>query len=274
MLVAVLLAAVAWLARSLAPAPRTVAQPASVSGRPAAEPADLRTGLRLPEHRLAHDLRLAVDFRAGLEALRARRHPDDPLLGSLSEEVRTTCAIARRPDASSVRVEADPNRARWVDALMRRCAGLRDEDLATPEQTPAASERRNLQLPLVLAARGQPEQALALAREHIAGSIDAALLAESLRYLLDARKLPLQRIFAGVPIPARTDIDNALIAASDWIACARSEACGANGAPTLYLCAQFGCPPGTDLPRALYRTLPPQQFEIAQRTVRWALAPM
>lgn len=270
-LAAALLAGGAWLARHLAPrddlptlAPALEIRSADMSAAPAAT-------LRLPEQQLAQALRLSPDYRAGLETLRARRQPDDPLLAALTEEVRTACAIARRPDASSARVEADPNRARWVAELMHRCAGLRDDDLASPEQTPQAAELRNRQLPLVVAARGHPEAARQLARENVGASVDAILLVESLRYLLDTHALPLDTIFAGVPQPPRTDIDNALIAAADWIACARSAACGDDGLWTLYLCAQFGCPPGTDLPRALYRTLPPQQFEIAQRIVRWAL---
>lgn len=273
-LAAALLLAGAWLARSLAPGARALPAPATAVANqgpmPRAGPAP---ALRLPEQQLASALRRALDLRAGLEILRARCNPDDPLLAALTEEVRTACAIARRPDAVSARVEYDPNRTRWVDDLMRRCSGLRDADLAPPEPSPQATELRNLQLPLVLAARGQPKAALELARGHVGSSVDAILLVESLRYLLDTRALPLDAIFAGVPQPPRTDIDNALIAAADWIACARSAACGSDGVWTLYLCAQFGCPPGTDLPRALYRTLPPQQFEIAQRIVRWALRP-
>lgn len=271
-LAATLLLAGALVARRMAPPAGLPRTPTPLAALPAALPD--ATPLRLPEQQLAQALRRSGDYRAGLEMLRARRAADDPLLAALTEEVRTACATARRPDASNARVEADPNRAPWLGELMRRCSGLRDADLAPPEPGPVATELRNLQLPLVLAGRGEPEAALALAREHARGSVDSVLLVESLRYLLDAQVLPVDTIFAGVPVPPRTDIDNALIPAADWIACARSAACGPDGVWTLYLCAQFGCPPGTDLPRALYRTLPPQQFEIAQRIVRWAMGPM
>lgn len=273
-LVAAVLCAAAWTAKRLAPPPVPVpAAAATTSEASRAQPAPPVVTLRMPEHQLAHALRRAVDYRTALEALRARRSGDDPLLATLTEEVRTACAIARRPDAASASVEADPNRARWVYELVRRCAGVRDSDLAEPEPSPTATELRNRQLPLVIANRGDAAAAGALAREHLAASVDTGLLVESLRYLLEARALPLDAIFAGVEQPPRTDIDNALIPAADWIACARSAACGADGVWTLYLCAQFGCPAGTDLPRALYRTLPPQQYEIAQRIVRWVQGP-
>lgn len=219
---------------------------------------------------LAGTLRQAIDLRSALENMRSQLHPDAPLLHALSEEVRVACSVARRPDAESVQVEGDPNRRIWIDALMRRCAGLRDADLQPPELTGEALRLWNRQLPEYVAFRESMPVALQLAREQAEHSPDARMIIESLRFLLDHGELPMHDIFVGVLLPTRADIEAALIAAADWIACERSGACGADGLWTLYTCAQFGCPVGSDLPLALFRTLPAQQFEIAQRLTHWA----
>jgi hypothetical protein len=194
------------------------------------------------------------------------------LLRALTEETRVACSIVRRPDASARRVESDPNRRDWLDHLLRRCAGLLDSDLASPLDSPEALNQRSRQLPLVAALAASIESGVELAQSHLFLSADSQLIAESLRFLLEQERLPLAEIFPGIYRPSPADIDAALIYAADWIACERSESCGADGLWTLYTCAQFGCPAGSDLPRALYRILPAQQYEIAQRLVRWVTA--
>lgn len=244
-------------------------------GPPAQPPAGSDRGwpassAQVPIDAVARAVRRAPDLRGALESTRRQFAPDAPSLHSLSEEVRVACAIVRRPDASAWRVESDPNRRIWIDELLRRCAGLLDADLAPPSPSASALELWNQQLPLIAAIRNSPEAAIGLAREHVAHSADPRLIAESLRFLLDQEGLPLAQIFAGVQLPAAADIEEALIFAADWIACIRSDACAADGLWTLYTCAQFGCPDGSDLPRALYRILPAPQYEIAQRIVWWA----
>jgi hypothetical protein len=218
----------------------------------------------------ASAVRRAADIRGALESTRRQLDPDSPLLSSLSEEARVACAIVRRPDASARRVESDPNRRVWLDQLLRRCAGLLDTDLAPPNPSESAIALWNQQLPLIAALRASIDAGDKLAQQHIVRSADPRLLAESLRFLLDQERLPLAQIFHGVAPPSRVDIEAALIFAADWIGCLRSDSCGADGLWTLYTCAQFGCPDGSDLPRAYYRILPAQQYEIARRLVRWA----
>lgn len=220
----------------------------------------------------AHQLRLSEDLRGALETARRQLDPDAPQLYALNEEVRVACAIARRPDASAARVEADPNRRIWIDQLLRRCAGLLDADLAPPVESPRALSLRNALSPEMVAAFDSEADAERLSLGHVRTSIDADLITSGLRFLLEHQKLPLQEIFKGVVIPAQADLDAALLPASDWVACARSNACSYNGLWTLYTCAQFGCPAGSDLPRALERMLPIEQFEAAQRIAQWALA--
>ncbi|MEZ5467080.1 MAG: hypothetical protein R3F18_05380 [Lysobacterales bacterium] len=222
------------------------------------------------EARQASQVRNARDLRSALEAARRSLSDDAPQLHELAEEVRVSCSVVRRPDASSRRVEDDPNREPWISELMRRCAGLLDSDLEPPPDYGPQTAQRNGELPDWVEAFVSRQAALELSWRHLRGSADASLLAAALRFLLEHDVLPMGRIFEGTTAPARADIDNALIAAADWIACSRSASCGSEGIWTLYTCAQFGCPPGTDLPRALYRLLPPQQFEIAQRIMRWA----
>lgn len=215
--------------------------------------------------------RQATDLRGALESARRQFAADAPMLRSLSEEARVVCAIVRRPDASAQRVEGDPNRRAWLDQLMRRCAGLLDSDLAQPAPTAQALALWNQQLPMVAYLRGSLEDGVELARAHVARSPDPQLIAESLRFLLDQDHLPLGEIFAGVNVPSNGDIEASLMFAADWIGCLRGDSCGADGLWTLYTCAQFGCPEGSDLPRAYYRILPAQQYEIARRLVRWAI---
>ncbi len=215
-------------------------------------------------------VRRAADIRGALEATRRQLDADSPMLSSLAEEARVACSIVRRPDASARRVESDPNRRVWLDQLLRRCAGLIDTDLAPPSPSGSALEMWNQQLPLVAALRTSIDAGEELAQQHLARSADPRLLAESLRFLLDQERLPLAQIFRGVAPPSRVDIEAALIFAADWIGCLRSDSCAADGLWTLYTCAQFGCPDGSDLPRAYYRILPAQQYEIAWRLVRWA----
>ncbi|MGE4072530.1 MAG: hypothetical protein AB7E72_15280 [Lysobacterales bacterium] len=222
------------------------------------------------EARQASQVRTAADLRSALEAARRALPVDAPQLHALAEEVRVSCSVARRPDASSRRVDDDPNREPWISELMRRCAGLLDSDLDPPPDYGPQTAQRNAELPDWVEAFVSQQAALEISWRHLHGTADASLLAAALRFLLEHDALPMSRIFAGTVVPARADIDNALIPAADWIACSRSASCGSQGIWTLYTCAQFGCPPGADLPLALYRLLPPQQFEIAQRIVRWA----
>lgn len=255
---------------NFAPPPRVLAtSPPAQRVNAVVEPG-VESGTRTPIHFAARSVRRAHDLRGALESARRQFAPDAPMLQSLSEEVRVACAIVRRPDASAWRVEGDPNRRIWLDELLRRCAGLLDADLAPPSPSLSALELWNQQLPLIAAVRHSLEVATRLAREHLVHSADPRLIAESLRFLLDQKGLPLEQIFAGVQLPASADIEESLIFAADWIACIRSDACAADGLWTLYTCAQFGCPDGSDLPRALYRILPAQQYEIARRIVHWA----
>lgn len=221
---------------------------------------------------VARSVRRAHDLRGALESLRRQYSADAPILHSLTEEVRVACAIVRRPDASAWRVENDPNRRFWIDELLRRCAGLLDSDLAPPAPSAAALAQWNQQLPLIAAIRVSLEAGVELAGKHVASSTDPRLIADSLRFLLDQGRLPLAQVFSGVQLPPQADIEESLIYAADWIGCLRADACAADGLWTLYTCAQFGCPAGSDLPRALYRILPAQHYEIARRIVQWANA--
>lgn len=219
---------------------------------------------------LVQSLRRASDLRGALESARRQLAPDSPMLHSLTEETRVACSIVRRPDASARRVEGDPNRRVWIDQLLRRCAGLLDTDLAPPMPSVQALDQWNRELPLMAALRISLQAGDDLAWWHIANSADPPLIAESLRFLLDQQRLPLSEIFPGQAAPARADVEAALIYAADWIGCARSDSCAADGLWTLYTCAQFGCPAGSDLPRAYYRILPAHQYEVARRLVLWA----
>ena len=218
---------------------------------------------------MASDVRRSLDFRSAL--LRLRDHPglDPAQRAALEEEVRIACAIVRRPDASAERVDDDPNRLPWINALLSRCVGLTDADLEPRDWPRDVLQARNAQLPGVIEVRESREAALQMAKVVVARSVDPRLLVESLRYLIEPDALPLDGIFPGVPIPAEPDLDAALLPAADWLACLRTRSCGADGLWTLYTCAQFGCPPGSDLPSALFRTLPRTQYEAAQRLVRW-----
>lgn len=218
---------------------------------------------------VASDVRRSLDFRSAL--LRLRDHPglDPAQRAALEEEVRIACAIVRRPDASAERVDDDPNRLPWINALLSRCVGLTDADLEPRDWPRDVLQARNAQLPGVIEVRESREVALEMAKVVVARSVDPRLLVESLRYLIEHDALPLDAVFPGVPIPAEPDLDAALLPAADWLACLRTRSCGADGLWTLYTCAQFGCPPGSDLPSALFRTLPRMQYEAAQRLVRW-----
>jgi hypothetical protein len=218
---------------------------------------------------VASNVRRTLDFRSAL--VRLREHPglDPAQRAALEEEVRMACAIVRRPDASAERVDDDPNRLPWINALLVRCVGLTDADLEPRDWTGDVLQARNAQLPGVVEVRESREAALEMAKVVVARSADPRLLVESLRYLIEHDALPLDEVFSGVPIPAEPDLDAALLPAADWLACRRTQSCGADGLWTLYTCAQFGCLPGSDLASALFRTLPRMQYEAAQRLVRW-----
>jgi hypothetical protein len=226
--------------------------------------------LQIPVDDAAMAFRRASDVRGALEVARRRFAADSPMLRSLSEEARVACSIVRRPDASARRVEGDPNRRVWLDQLLRRCAGLLDSDLAPPNPSANALAQWNRQLPQSAAFRFSLESGVDLAHEHLIRSADPSLLAESLRFLLDHERLPLSEIFAGVSVPSSGDIEASLIFAADWIGCVRGDSCSADSLWTLYTCAQFGCPDGSDLPAAYYGILPAQQYEIARRLAVWA----
>jgi hypothetical protein len=268
------ISAVLLLVRAICYPPSDVVE---LSGRPQASVADpdpgpQPRGITLRDDLSVLALRRARDLRSALESARRQLPSDSPLLRSLTEETRVACSIVRRPDASARRVESDPNRREWIDQLLRRCAGLLDSDLALPLPSAAALTQWSRQLPWVAASADSIESGVELAQSHLFISADSQLIAESLRFLHDQERLPLVVIFPGLDTPSAADIDAALMYAADWIACDRSDSCGADGLWTLYTCAQFGCPEGSDLPRALYRILPAQQYEIAQRLVRWATA--
>jgi hypothetical protein len=226
--------------------------------------------LRIPVDDAAMAFRRASDVRGALEIARRQFTADSPMLRSLAEEARVACSIVRRPDASARRVEGDPNRRIWLDQLLRRCAGLLDSDLAPPNPSASAIALWNRLLPQSAALRDSLESGIELAHEHLARGADPRLLAESLRFLLDQERLPLTEIFAGVSVPSTGDIEASLIFAADWIGCLRGNSCSADSLWTLYTCAQFGCPDGSDLPAAYYRILPAQQYEIARRLAIWA----
>ena len=217
----------------------------------------------------ASDVRRSLDYRSSLIALRSDVTMNPAQRAALEEEVRVACAIVRRPDASADRVEDDPNRRPWIEALLARCVGLTEADLESRDMTREELAARNAQLPSVIEVIESRQAAIAVANATVRLSVDARLLVESLRYLIENEALPLDRIFQGVPIPAEPDLDAALLPAADWLACLRTKSCDADGLWTLYTCAQFGCPKGSDLPTALFRTLPRAQYEAAQRVVRW-----
>ncbi len=232
------------------------------TGRPA------RQRLRIYDP-LASDVRRSLDYRSSLVILRSNPHVNPAQRAALEEEVRVACAIVRRPDASAERVDDDPNRQPWIEALMARCVGLTDADLESRDMTREELAARNVQLPSIIEAIESPQAAIAVANANVRLGVDARLLVESLRYLIENAALPLDDVFRGVPIPAEPDLDAALMPAADWLACQRTKSCDADGLWTLYTCAQFGCPRGSDLPTALFRTLPRAQYEAAQRIVRW-----
>jgi hypothetical protein len=218
---------------------------------------------------VAGDIRRSLDYRSTLIGLRANTRMNAAQRAALAEEIRVACAIVRRPDASAERVDDDPNRQPWIDALLSRCVGLTDADLEPRDLTREELAARNVQVPAVIEAIETKESALAIAEATLRTSVDARLIVESLRYLIQNNALPLDQIFQGVPLPAEPDLDAALLPAADWLACRRSQSCGSDGLWTLYTCAQFGCPKGSDLPTALFRTLPKAQYETAQRMVGW-----
>ena len=112
---------------------------------------------------------------------------------------------------------------------------------------------------------------VAAARSAIATSAETRVLADALRTLIAADALPVRQVFYVSEVPTRIDLEGIALTAADWIACARAAACGSDSLAALNLCTQFGCPPGTDLPRALLRTLPRAHYEAARRLVSWAL---
>lgn len=162
------------------------------------------------EARQASQVRTAADLRSALEAARRALPGDAPQLHALAEEVRVSCSVARRPDASSRRVDDDPNREPWISELMRRCAGLLDSDLDPPPDYGPQSSQRNAQVPDWVEAFVSQQAALDLSWRHLRDSTDASLLAAALRYLLEHDALPTSRIFVGLGAPAPADIDNAL----------------------------------------------------------------
>lgn len=220
----------------------------------------------------ATELRNALDYRSALLHLRASLAADTPLLRSLHEEVRVACSNVLLPDPVQRRVEDDRNRRPWLDRLRVRCSGIQSSDLDTPLWTETGLAAWQAQLPATHLALAGDEAAATQARRLLRDSVDAGLLAEALRHALLRGQLPLAEIYAGLPIPPRSDLEAAILPAADWIACLRSAACGSEALWTLHTCAQHGCPPGSDLPAAYHRLLPRQQYENAAALVRW-LAP-
>ncbi len=217
------------------------------------------------------DLRLSHDYPSALQRLQARSLDSDLLRVTAHEEVRSACALVHRPDAASPRVDLDPNRRPWLDRLQRRCTGLSRASLQPLDADLPAAQNWRLQVPETVAAQQGREAAMRQSERLLRSSVDSRLLYAALRFQLMQSQLPLEQIFLGVRVPVQADIELALVNAADWIACARTHSCGSEGVWTLYTCAQFGCPPGIDLPTALRRLTPQWQFEISQAIAQWAL---
>ncbi len=220
---------------------------------------------------VAGSVRRALDLRSALIRLRQERDPADPLLLSLVEEVRIACALIKRPDTAFAAVEDDPNRSRWREQLAARCSGVDAGDLAEanwPRATWIAWEAR---MPSAIAREQGPAAGVAAAHAAIAQSPETRVLADALRFLVKSDALPLEEIFAATEVPTRIDLEAIALTAADWIACERAAACDTTALATLNHCTQFGCPVGSDLQRALMRSLPRMHFEAARRLVLWAL---
>lgn len=219
----------------------------------------------------AASVRRAPDLRSALIRLRQERDPADPLLLSLVEEVRVACALIKRPDAAFAAVEDDPNRSHWREQLAARCSGIDASDLAEanwPRATWLAWEAR---MPSAIAREQGPAAGVAAARAAIAHSPETRVLADALRFLIRADALPVDAIFVASEVPTHIDLEAIALTAADWLACERAAACDATALATLNHCTQFGCPAGSDLQRALMRSLPRLHFEAARRLVLWAL---
>jgi len=233
----------------------------------APEPELVRSGLSLR----AAAVRNAVDYRSALQELSARSLDWDIARVTAHQEVRSACALVHQPDSASPRVDMDPNRRPWLDRLQQRCAGLPPDALAPLPYDDPAQQAWIAQVPELVAAQHGRSAALRHSDELLRHSVDTRLLHEALRYALVEGQLPLEQIFTGASPPVNADVELALVNAADWIGCERSGSCGTQGLWTLYTCAQFGCPAGSDLPTALQRITPPWQYEITRAIAMWAL---
>ncbi len=226
-------------------------------------------GLLVPVQPEPASVRNASRYAPALASLLALPGAERPWLKTLHDEVRMACALVHRPDGVSARVDLDASRRPWLDALEQRCGGLPPgmlEPLAGNDPIQQAW-RRNV--PANREAEAGPAAAYQLAIELLRQSADAALLHEALRHLLADGALPLAQIYPGRVPPVRIDLEAALAPAADLVACRRSASCGPEGLSTIYLCAQLGCPAGSDLDQALRWLLPRAQHENALRMASW-----
>ncbi len=214
-------------------------------------------------------VRNASRYAPALARLLALPGPERPWLKTLHDEVRMACALVHRPDGASARVDLDASRRPWLDALQQRCGGLPPEMLEPLAGNDPIQQAWRQTVPANREVEAGAAAAKRLAVELLRESADAALLHEALRHLLADDDLPLEQIYRGRTPPVRIDLEAALAPASDLVACRRSASCGAEGLSTIYLCAQLGCPPGSDLDQALRWLLPKAQYENALRMAHW-----
>ncbi len=273
LIAAALLAATVWLANRHQPQVQLSPKSQPVQHAPAASAHLVEPIVPMPHSPSPRSaqVRRAMDYRSALQTLKARSLDWDVARVTAHQEVRIACTLVHRPDRASPRVDMDPNRQPWLDQLQRRCSGLSAEMLQSlPFDDPALRAWSAL-VPEAVAARLGRSAALRHSNELLRSSADVPLLYEALRYRLAESDLPLEQIFAGSRPPVSADIELALVGAADWIGCQRSRSCGSDGLWTLYTCAQFGCPQGTDFAAALQRISPQWQYEISRAVASWVL---
>lgn len=253
----------------LLPLASAVAEDKAVPSAEAVESSLFTPSSRSPR---SAQIRRALDYRSALQTLNARSLDWDVARVTAHQDVRIACTLVHRPDRASPKVDMDPNRRPWLDQLQRRCSGLAAAMLEPlPFDDPALRAWSAL-VPESVAARLGRSVALRHSDDLLRHSVDVRLLYAALRFRLVEGELPLDQIFVGSQPPVSADIELALVNAADWIGCQRSESCGSDGLWTLYTCAQFGCPAGTDLPSALQRISPQWQYQISRSVANWVLS--
>ncbi len=273
--VGVLLVLSLWLReQSQSDAPLVPLVAAATQSTPTANAGPDQSALLTPSSRSPRstEIRRALDYRSALQTLNARSLDWDVARVTAHQDVRIACTLVHRPDRASPRVDMDTNRQPWLDQLQRRCSGLAAAMLEPlPFDDPALRAWSAL-VPESVAARFGRSAALRHSDDLLRHSVDVRLLYQALRFRLVEGALPLEQIFVGSQPPVSADIELALVNAADWIGCQRSDSCGSDGLWTLYTCAQFGCPAGTDLPSALQRISPQWQYEISRSVANWVLS--